>query len=199
MYGWVWLCMAMYGYVGLCMAMYGYVGLCTLLLVTNGEPLYDAYTTYLPNSSWRTVSMLLPLTYCLNLSLIWRYSVLKTCFLFSAWKILNSSLSLGHLLVVLVNDFIRRWVVVTLTGQVSLKSYLSSKKIHLTRTTGWDLFWALQQKFVAVHFPAYIGKTTWNLSNSPAWGNKQHWQVFHFSVNVCLFKRDNQYYSGTSI
>ena len=26
--------------------------------------------------------MLFPLTYCLNLSLIWRYSVLKTCFLY---------------------------------------------------------------------------------------------------------------------
>ena len=58
MYGYVWLCRAMQGYVwlcramqvsvGLCMAMYCYVGLCTLLLVTNGEPLYDAYTTYLP-------------------------------------------------------------------------------------------------------------------------------------------------------
>ena len=44
-YGCVWLCRAMYGYVGLCMAVYGYVGLCTLLLVTNREPLYDAYTT----------------------------------------------------------------------------------------------------------------------------------------------------------
>ena len=45
MYGCVWLCRAMYGYVGLCRAMQDYVGLCTLLLVTNGEPLYDAYTT----------------------------------------------------------------------------------------------------------------------------------------------------------
>ena len=48
MYGYVGLCRAMWGYVGLCRAMYGYVGLCTLLLVTNGEPLVDAYTTYLP-------------------------------------------------------------------------------------------------------------------------------------------------------
>ena len=59
-------------------------------------------------------------------------------------------------LLVLVNDIIRRWVVLTLIGQVSRKSYLSSKKILLTRTTGWDLFWALQEKFVAVHFPAYL-------------------------------------------
>ena len=50
MYGYVWLCRAVYDYVGLCRAMYGYVGLCTLLLVTNREPLYDAYTTYLPSS-----------------------------------------------------------------------------------------------------------------------------------------------------
>ena len=40
--------MAMYGCVWLCRAMYDYVGLCTLLVVTNGEPLYDTYTTYLP-------------------------------------------------------------------------------------------------------------------------------------------------------
>ena len=56
MYGYVGLCMAMYGYVGLCMAMYGYVGLGTLLLVTNGEPLYVAYTTYLPTSMDRKMS-----------------------------------------------------------------------------------------------------------------------------------------------
>ena len=61
MYGCVWLCMAMYGpcrgmfvCVWLCMAMYGYVGLCKAMevnvyhILTNGEPLYDAYTTYLP-------------------------------------------------------------------------------------------------------------------------------------------------------
>ena len=30
------------------MVMWGFVGLCTPLLVTNGEPLCDAYTTYLP-------------------------------------------------------------------------------------------------------------------------------------------------------
>ena len=49
-YGFVWLCRAVYGCVWLCMAMYGYVdyvglyvGLCTLLLLTNGEPLYVAY------------------------------------------------------------------------------------------------------------------------------------------------------------
>ena len=59
-YGYVWLFMAMQDYVRLCTATYGcvwlcramkdYVGLCTLLLVTNGEPLYDAYTTYLPHT-----------------------------------------------------------------------------------------------------------------------------------------------------
>ena len=66
-YGYAWLCMAMHGYVGmcmvmygcvwLCMAMYGYVGLCKAMesnvyhILTNGEPLYDAYTTYLPFES----------------------------------------------------------------------------------------------------------------------------------------------------
>ena len=54
MYGYVGLCMAMYGYVGLGMAMYGYVALCTAIernvfhIFANVEPLYDAYTTYLP-------------------------------------------------------------------------------------------------------------------------------------------------------
>ena len=37
----------MYGYVWLSKAMKDYVRLYTLLLVTNVEPLYDAYTTYL--------------------------------------------------------------------------------------------------------------------------------------------------------
>ena len=37
----------MYGYVGLCKAMESDV----CLLVTNEEPLYDAYTTYLPKSN----------------------------------------------------------------------------------------------------------------------------------------------------
>ena len=57
MYGCVGLCRAVYGCVGLCMAMYGYLRLCramlgciyTLLLVTIVKPLYDAYTTYLPD------------------------------------------------------------------------------------------------------------------------------------------------------
>ena len=46
--------MAVYGYVGLCRAMLGYVGLCKAIernvfhILANGEPLYDAYTTYLP-------------------------------------------------------------------------------------------------------------------------------------------------------
>ena len=64
MYGYVGLCRAMYGYVGLCMAVYGCVGLCRAMLgyvglckaikrnvfhiLANGEPLYGAYTTYLP-------------------------------------------------------------------------------------------------------------------------------------------------------
>ena len=56
MYGYVGLCMAMYDYVGLCMAVYAYVayvGLCRIMYTdytasTNGESLYDAYTTYLP-------------------------------------------------------------------------------------------------------------------------------------------------------
>ena len=63
-YGYVGLCRAVYGYVGLCMAvhvcvwlciaMYGCVALCTAIernvfhILANGEPLYDAYTTYLP-------------------------------------------------------------------------------------------------------------------------------------------------------
>ena len=57
MYGYVGLCMAVYGCVGLCRAMLGYVGLCKAIernvfhILANGEPLYDAYTTYLPKSS----------------------------------------------------------------------------------------------------------------------------------------------------
>ena len=48
--------MVMLGYVGLCRAIYGYVGLCKAIesnvchILANGEPLYDAYTTYLPKS-----------------------------------------------------------------------------------------------------------------------------------------------------
>ena len=49
--------MAMYGYVGVCRAMYGYVGVRKAIMesnvyhiLTNGEPLYDAYTTYLPTA-----------------------------------------------------------------------------------------------------------------------------------------------------
>ena len=48
--------MAMYGYLGVCMAVYGYVGLRKAMesniyhILTNGEPLYDAYTTYLPRT-----------------------------------------------------------------------------------------------------------------------------------------------------
>ena len=54
MYGYVWLCRAVYGCVWLCRAMLGYVGLCKAIernvfyILANGEPLYDAYTTYLP-------------------------------------------------------------------------------------------------------------------------------------------------------
>ena len=54
MYGYVGLCMAVYGCVWLCIAMYGCVALCTAIernvfhILANGEPLYDAYTTYLP-------------------------------------------------------------------------------------------------------------------------------------------------------
>ena len=48
--------MAMYGYVGLCMAMWGCVKLCHIL--TNGEPLYDAYTTYLPKKVLRLLALL---------------------------------------------------------------------------------------------------------------------------------------------
>ena len=44
MYVWLWLCMATYGYVGLCKAMENNV----YHILTSGEPLYDAYTTYLP-------------------------------------------------------------------------------------------------------------------------------------------------------
>ena len=48
--------MAVYGCVWLCIAMYGCVALCTAIernvfhILANGEPLYDAYTTYLPIS-----------------------------------------------------------------------------------------------------------------------------------------------------
>ena len=44
----------MYGCVGLCRAMLGYVWLCKAIernvfhILADGEPLYDAYTTYLP-------------------------------------------------------------------------------------------------------------------------------------------------------
>ena len=67
MYGYVGLCRAMYGYVGLCMAVYVFVGLCRAMLgyvllckaiernvfhiLANGEPLYDGYTTYLPQTN----------------------------------------------------------------------------------------------------------------------------------------------------
>ena len=44
MYGYEWLCRAMYGYLGLCKAVESNV----YHILTNGEPLYDAYTTYLP-------------------------------------------------------------------------------------------------------------------------------------------------------
>ena len=56
MYGYVGLCMAVYGCGGLCRAMLGYVGLCKAIernvfhILANGEPLYDAYTTYLPKN-----------------------------------------------------------------------------------------------------------------------------------------------------
>ena len=46
--------MAMYSYVGLCRAMEGYVWLCKAMegnvyhILINEEPLYDAYTPYLP-------------------------------------------------------------------------------------------------------------------------------------------------------
>ena len=48
--------MVMFGCVGLCRAEYGYVGLCKAMesnlchILTDGEPLYDAYTTYLPHT-----------------------------------------------------------------------------------------------------------------------------------------------------
>ena len=54
--------MAVYGYVGLCRAMLGYVGLCKAIernvfhILANGEPLYDAYTTYLPCRCESTLS-----------------------------------------------------------------------------------------------------------------------------------------------
>ena len=74
MQGNVWLCRAMQGYVGLCRAMQGYVRICRAeygcvwlcramqgcvwlckamqsnvhCILINGEPPYDAYTTYLP-------------------------------------------------------------------------------------------------------------------------------------------------------
>ena len=43
-YGYVGLCRSVYLYVWLCMAMWDYLGLRTLLLLTNGEPLYNAYS-----------------------------------------------------------------------------------------------------------------------------------------------------------
>ena len=42
----MWLCRAMLGYVGLCKAIERNV----FHKLANGEPLYDAYTTYLPIS-----------------------------------------------------------------------------------------------------------------------------------------------------
>ena len=63
LYCYVWLCLAVYGYlelsramwgcVWLCMAICVYVGLCKAMesnvyhILTNGEPRYDGYTTYL--------------------------------------------------------------------------------------------------------------------------------------------------------
>ena len=51
--------MAVLGCVGLCRAMLGYVGRCKAIernvfhILANGEPLYDAYTTYLPQKLTR--------------------------------------------------------------------------------------------------------------------------------------------------
>ena len=75
-YFYVWLCRAMYGYVGLCMSVYvcvglcramlGYVGLCKAIgrnlfhILANGDPLYDAYTTYLPALSISPLATLSP-------------------------------------------------------------------------------------------------------------------------------------------
>ena len=69
-----------------------------------------------------------------------------------ARKNLNSSLSFGHaaltfrlpratFLLVSVKDFIGPLLI----GQVSFKSYLPSKKIHLSRITGREFFRALQK------------------------------------------------------
>ena len=64
--------MAMQGYVWLRMAMYGYVGLWRLLLVTNGEPLYDAYTRYLPFSQIDRLPPVFGLAFGRTAYLLWR-------------------------------------------------------------------------------------------------------------------------------
>lgn len=47
----------------------------------------------------------------------------------------------GHFLLVLVKAFDRGWLASTLAHcLVSLKSYLPSRKINLSCTTGWDFF-----------------------------------------------------------
>ena len=51
------------------------------------------------------------------------------------------SLAQSHFLLGSVKDFIR----LLLIGQVSFKSYLPSKKIHLSRITGWEFFRAQQK------------------------------------------------------
>ena len=70
--------MAVYGCVGLCRAMLGYVGLCKAIernvfhILANGEPLYDAYTTYLPAHSISPLATLSPQIGQVSCSEIWR-------------------------------------------------------------------------------------------------------------------------------
>ena len=113
----------------------------------------------------------------------------------------------GHLLLVLVNDFIRGWVVLTLIGQVSLKSYLSSKKIHLTRTywLGLVLSPAIGicrssfLRLLIVHVNVYIQQLEiWATALLEEISNIDKffillWMFFYSKL------RDNHYYSGTSI
>ena len=51
----------------------------------------------------------------------------------------------GHFLLVSVNDFVRGWLILRPLpfGQVSFKSYLPSKKIYSSQTSGWDFFLTL--------------------------------------------------------
>ena len=71
--------------------------------------------------------------------------ILKHGFQLVLWTSrLHILLAWSHFLLVLVNDFVRRWLhawaLKVPTSQVSFKKYLPSKKIYLSLTTGWNFF-----------------------------------------------------------